>query len=43
MLMDELDELLGIGRHWAASVSSAMARRVRRTSRLLRGLVVDQA
>ena len=43
MLWDELDELVGIGRYWAASMSFSMARRVRRTSRLLRGLAVDQA
>jgi hypothetical protein len=43
MLWDELDELVGIGRHWATTVTLSMAGRVRRTSRLLRGLAVDQA
>lgn len=43
LLWDELDELVGIGRHMAATLSHSMVRRVRRTRQLLRGLAADQA
>ena len=43
LLWDELDELVGIGRHIAANLSHSMVRRMRRTRQLLRGLAADQA
>jgi hypothetical protein len=43
LLWDELDELVGLGWHFAAGLTHSVARRVRRTQRLLRGPVADQA
>jgi hypothetical protein len=43
LLWDELDELVGLGWHFAAGLSWSVARRVRRTGRLLRSPAADQA
>jgi hypothetical protein len=43
LLWDELDELVGLGRHFAAGLTHSFAHRMRRTQRLLRSPVADQA
>jgi hypothetical protein len=43
LLWDELDELVGFGRHFVAALSHSVALRVRRTRRLRSGVAADQA
>jgi hypothetical protein len=43
LLWDELDELVGLGRHMAVDLAHSVALRLRRTRRALRGLAVEQA
>ena len=43
LLWDELDELVGLGWHFAAGLTHSVAHRMRRTPRLLRSPVAEQA
>jgi hypothetical protein len=43
LLWDELDELVGYGRHLAAALSHSVGLRLRRNRRLQRGVATDQA
>ena len=43
LLWDELDELVGYGRHFVAALSHSVAWRLRRNRRLPRGVATDQA
>jgi len=43
LLWDELDELVGFGRHLAAALSHSVTRRLDRTRRRLRGPASGQA
>ena len=43
LLWDELDELVGFGRHFVAALSRSVSQRLRRNRRLQRSVAADQA